>query len=598
MKSRTLCLLLALCLLLGLLSGCGDDETPPQPLYADRADAKRGELTGVSKADSAEAVRDCLTQAGQMNTEGREAATHADDRTPGKELRLAAPETALVQTDGAYIYMLDSYGLVIVSAAGKDSRILSYSRVAVDANVTQRRLFVRGDRAAVLCGMQDFSYDADGELLQGGKTELILLDISDRSAPKELTRTVVDGTLTAADFTGDALCLVTRHSFWNLPEPEQTEALLPWFSEAGQKTALRPSDLYLCEEPAQAAVTVVTTLRPEDGRVLDALAFLGGADAVLLAQNAIYLGRTRWHEQKTEPNRDEKPYVVVGYTQTAQTELIRLVCDPDGGLSLDGGCTQAGALLDEAALSLQGTTLCAALQVNECVFNAFTDEAHGWTNYELVSEERHSRIVLMDATLRAENGVMLDNIGGAHGVLACRFLENLAFLTTEKPADPVYCADLSTPDAPAMGGSLVLPGTSARFYALKDGMVLVLSETTETNGLTLSVFNGAAADRMERTDRETVRQSSQALRNPNALFTDAQTGLIGLPLEGEHAAYLLLECDGGNLKEKGTLALEYVPDDARTLLIDGLLYICGPGEVYVADPEEAELLAVVSNAVG
>ena len=247
MKSRTLCLLLAFCLLLGLLTGCGDDETP-QPLYADRADAKRGELTGVSMADSAEAVRDCLAQAGQMNTEGREAATHADDRTPGKELRLAAPETALVQTDGAYIYMLDSYGLVVVSAAGKDSRILSYTRIAVDANVTQRRLFVRGDRAVVLCAVQDFSYNADGELLEGGKTELILLDLSDRTAPKELTRTVVDGALTAADFTGDALCLVTRHSFWSLSEPERAEELLPWFTEAGEKTALRPSDLYLCQE--------------------------------------------------------------------------------------------------------------------------------------------------------------------------------------------------------------------------------------------------------------------------------------------------------------------------------------------------------------
>ena len=83
-----------------------------------------------------------------------------------------------------------------------------------------------------------------------------------------------------------------------------------------------------------------------------------------------------------------------------------------------------------------------------------------------------------------------------------------------------------------------------------------------------------------------------------ALAGDAEAGLIGLPLEGERAAYLLLEYDGGKLHEKGTLALEYVPDDARTLLIDGLLYICGPGEVYVADPEEAELLAVVSNAVG
>ena len=34
------------------------------------------------------------------------------------------------------------------------------------------------------------------------------------------------------------------------------------------------------------------------------------------------------------------------------------------------------------------------------------------------------------------------------------------------------------------------------------------------------------------------------------------------------------------------------------MLLNGLLYLCGPGEVYVTDPDSLEILASVSNAVG
>ena len=90
-----------------------------------------------------------------------------------------------------------------------------------------------------------------------------------------------------------------------------------------------------------------------------------------------------------------------------------------------------------------------------------------------------------------------------------------------------------------------------------------------------------------------------ALTDPGALFTDPAAGLAGLPVrKGERNQYLLLHWTGEAWKERGSLALEYLPDNARAILKDGLLYICTPGEVCVVDPERAQPVATVSNAVG
>ena len=113
---KFICLLTALALLVCTLAGCGTEEDA-RPLYADQGKAQRGELTGVTPASDAAAILDCLAQAGQIDDLGRETVTARDNQTPGKELSVPEPNRSVVVNDGAYIYMLDSYGLIVVSAA-------------------------------------------------------------------------------------------------------------------------------------------------------------------------------------------------------------------------------------------------------------------------------------------------------------------------------------------------------------------------------------------------------------------------------------------------------------------------------------------------
>ncbi|MCR5553063.1 MAG: beta-propeller domain-containing protein [Oscillospiraceae bacterium] len=591
MKKRILSLVLALCLLASLCA-CGGEEAEPRPLYAQQGTAARGEAGALTPAADAEALRNCLAEAGQINTLGRETVSPSDDRNPGKTLRIAEPDAAAKAVADGYVYMLDRYGFLVVRAAGAESEILSYSRVELPEGIVQSRLYVQGDRAAVLCSLSEFRVDEEGLWTETAETLVVLLDLSDPAAPKESGRTTLSGTLLEAGLFGEALCVVSEKSVWTLPETG-TEALLPWFEEDGKRTSLRPADVYLPETPMQAALTLVSVLRLEDGRVLDALALADAAEAALIEGDSLWLARSCWTETRTEPDRErERPYTCVSYEQQANTELLRLRYD--GSLRLEGACTQEGELTDAAALDLRDGVLRLGLQQRRCRFTAYTDENHGWTNYELEEESRSSRVVALAAELTGD-GAMLDRVGGENGVRACRFLGPFAFLATEKPGDPVYCAELSDA-APVMTGSLVLPGQTAALWLMGNDAVLVLSESAEGDGICLSVYDGA--DGMRRTDRVSIQCDSPALRDWNALLADPETGLVGLPLGGSEAEYRLYRLKDGALKEIGSTKPEYLSEELRGFLYDGLLYLCGPAEVRVLDPETGKLLTAVSNAVG
>ena len=186
----------------------------------------------------------------------------------------------------------------------------------------------------MLCSLSEFRVDEEGLWTETAETLVVLLDLSDPAAPKESGRTTLSGTLLEAGLFGEALCVVSEKSVWTLPETG-TEALLPWFEEDGKRTSLRPADVYLPEAPMQAALTLVSVLRLEDGRVLDALALADAAEAALIEGDSLWLARSCWTETRTEPDRErERPYTCVSYEQQANTELLRLRYD--GSLRLEG----------------------------------------------------------------------------------------------------------------------------------------------------------------------------------------------------------------------------------------------------------------------
>ena len=589
MKSRLICITLLLCV---LLSACGGEPEAGAPLFAERGAAEREPLGELKPAADPETLLAALSAAGE---------SHAADWDPGEPeqsagLRLEdlSPEAGdTAATDGGYIYMLDSYGLILLSAAGTRSEMLSYTRVAQAGAGWSRRLFLGQDRVAVVCTVSG----EDGEELweDGSQVRVILLDTADKRAPRLLGETAVEGSLVDARLVGDSLCLVTQRSFLSLPE--SGEALLPRLREQDETLSLEPGDVYLCPNPTRAALTVAAALRMEDGRISDALAFTDGTEAVCGEGNQLILSRTRWDETASQPYREE-PYRVVDYSVTARTELKSLRLE-NGSLRLEGGCVLEGALPDASAMKLENGVLYTAAETDSRVFSAYTDENHGWTNYEGKGRERGARLTLLDGGLNALGA--LTELGGQTGLRACRFAGGMAWFSAAGEADRLYGGDLRDPAAPAMSDSLSLPADSLWMRSLGEGSVLGLAAPAGEEDWQLLVLDTGDPAHPRQADSLKLGKLVPAFdpADRGAVFTDPETGLIGLPVrEADSVRYLLVRWTGDSLKKLGTISPEYIPGSARAMLLNGLLYLCGPGEVYVTDPDSLEILASVSNAVG
>lgn len=587
---KTICLILALILLAASFSACGGDGAA-EPLLAERGKVEREPIGDLKPAQNAEAILEALQNAGRTF-----AGPDSQDAPRAEGLRLAAAGAAqgdTVAALGDYIYMLDSYGLVILSMAGERSEILSYTRVEKAGNGIAQRLYLAEDRAAVVYTVSGYDPELGTGWEDSDEVHVAFLDTADKRAPRLLTETVVAGSLVDARLVENRLCLVTRQGLLALPE--EAEALLPSLTENGKTLRLDPLDVYLSPEPDRAALSMISALRMEDGRVTDAIAFTGTVEGVGGRDRDFFLCRTFWTEELSEPRREE-PYTVVDCTVSARTELKHLRLD--NGLQLLGGCVLEGALPDVSALGVLEGGLCAVTGADSRSFSAYTDEKHGWTNYEEGGSLRSSQLAVLNEELELSGA--LTSLGGEAGLADCRFAGGAAWLSAAGESGAVHTVDLRDPAAPSPAGDLAVEGETLYLREFGAGLVLCLEAPAGEGDWRLTMFD--LRDPAAPKALDTLRLENPpagALTDPGALFTDPAAGLAGLPVrKGERNQYLLLHWTGEAWKERGSLALEYLPDNARAILKDGLLYICTPGEVCVVDPERAQPVATVSNAVG
>ena len=587
---KTVCLTLALLLLLSAFSACGSDEKG-EPLFAERGEAQRAPLGELVPAADAEALLEALREAGQNHSADWDDAS--ERAVPGVRLDVArAADGDTVATDGSYIYMLDSYGLVIFSAAGRESEILSYTRVEREGAGWSERLCVTQDRVAVVSTVSDSGLDAEGSWHDEAEVRVTLLDTADKRKPQKLADASVEGSLVEARLVDGTLCLVTEKTMLTLPESDKAGTALPRLSENDESFSLRPGDVYLCPDPAKPALTVVAAIRLEDGRFADALAFTDGTEAVCADGKDLYLARTFWSETASAP-RKEAPYSVVDYSTAAQTEIKRLRLE--GGLSLNEGCVLYGALSDPDAMAVVNGQLRVATDVDERSFSVYTDEKHGWSNYEGGTHAKDSQLAVLDGNLNAVGA--LARLGGEQGIADCRFLRSTGWITA---GETLSAVDFSNPADPKVCGSFPTSGDILVLWEMGQNCVLALSLPGPEGKIRLTAYDlSDPAAPKEADSLELDELPAGDLTARGALFADAASGWIGWPAaEEDGSAFRLVHWTGSKLKDEGTVSLDYVPDNARGLLLNGLLYICSPGQVCVTDPENGKVLTTVSNAVG
>ena len=571
---------------------CWQAAFPPRPA-ADAADVLR-----ALREDDCSARRAAFAASAEAETEEMPIGDGGLEAATAPELADGVRTGGAVQTDGAYLYLIDGFGLRIQTAAGAESRLLSYTPVQTGAEVGDawlQTLFVTGDRAAVLytrLDSEDGAYDAT-------QTHAAIFDVSDRERPVQIADLGADGGLqTACLLPDDTLLLVTNRYVWDAGA--MTEDRLPRLWTADGPMPIPPEDILLCDSPSTAAFTLLTTLSLTDGTILDALACDDAGMAVCPGETAVILARPVWSVGSADAGTDGV-YALSDWTDRTQTELLRLARGADGALTPDVSARVEGGILSPDAARFDGSAVTLVTADARHGFRRYTDEAKGFQNDEPAQASLVNRLYVLDEAF-GEVG-RLEHLGQDEPICAIHLSRRFGWISTISEPETLQLLDLAASDGPTLGTALNCPGASRLLRVLDDGRLFCLSVGEAQDGVTLTRFDVSDPQdaRTEATLSATGFAHTPALWYAPALYAEADGSRVGFPVSGmNQTAFRLYRWSkkAAEYREVGTTALEYLPEESETLRLGGELYVCSAGVTYALDAKTAALLATITDAVG
>lgn len=497
-------------LILSMLGACGghSDEAPNPEL-------------GLSRFDSCAAMEDHLIDAfvyqmannygltrgidfaldaGMEDAEAGSTSSPSDFSTTNVQER-GVDEPDMVKTDGDFVYVLDNGVLSIIDSwPAEDAKLIG--EIAIDRlsdyGYATEKMFLSDDRILVFTAEHDVRDERWTD-----RTGLVVIDISNREAPRVIEETMLDGAMVSARMIGSDVYTVLSH---RMPMPAEVYRALddiPWWTwemlldvawSDGSDTAIaearerleaitRPlitdavravgaedylplvtdgegettpmlscTDLLHSWEVSSPALTTVVHVDLQ-GPTLDVSAESTGVmlgDPVIYAsRNNLYIAQTSrgWWDGVSSINRE--------------TRIHRL--------ALDGAETRYeatgvvdGYLHNQFSMSEHNGMLRVATTYDDWWWGLPSDETRSGNN-----------VFILDAK-EAQMGIIGAVTGLAPGeqIYATRFQGDRAFMVTFVQVDPLFTLDLSNPTEPKAVGELKIPGYSSYLHPFGEDHII------------------------------------------------------------------------------------------------------------------------------
>jgi hypothetical protein len=230
-------------------------------------------------------------------------------------------EADIFKLEGDILYVLNSYrGLVVIDLSVPDRPQvigrLPFQAVPVD-------MYVRDGRAYIV--MSDWfvywQFDPDADPLGFHGSQVLIVDVSDPSDPRELGSLPVDGEVTDTRMVGDVLYAVSKRNpeYWRYNTVDWADRT--W-------------------------IVSLSIADPEDIREIDRITFQGTSTLIHVAPHAIFVAAV-------DPNY----YLTAeGYEQETLVTYVD-IADPDGDLRERGNVYIPGYIADKFKLDYHDATL-------------------------------------------------------------------------------------------------------------------------------------------------------------------------------------------------------------------------------------------------
>lgn len=503
-------------------------------------------------------------------------------------------------------------GRLLVTAAGGELRLIDVTgtqprevgRLALVEGAEQQyadaTVLLAGDRVVVLVRQSTMiAYDAAVSSYPGGvppaTTAVLLVDISDPTAPVVESRLEVDGDYLDARMVDETVRLVVTsyptlpfsltEEDWNRPEDELTERnravveqstiddWLPSYTFTGGDAEPVTGRLVGCEQLSRPddfagySTLSVLTFDPAEGLSPDeTVGVLTDGDTVYASQDRLYVATTRWGDPFGPDDGAIRPMPEPGDVTTGIHAFDITGNVPARYLAsgeVDGRIIGRYAMSEHEGVLRIATTL------------------DSWTGGTDTSES-----VLYTLEETDDGLVPLGQVGGlgrGEQIYAVRYFGDTGYVVTFRQVDPLYVLDLSDPASPAVTGELKITGYSAYLHDAGDDRLIGVGQEASADGQTVgaqvSLFDVADPAAPAKLDGHVVAGAwSQTEWDPQAFLFWADTGQVVVPLEtATGSSALVVRLGDDTVTEQGRITRTEAPHDGwtwlrRTIVVGDTLY--------------------------
>ena len=490
-------------------------------------------------------------------------------------------EADIVKTDGKYIYVLSQCPnriVKIIDVTGEKPRQLK----SIEADISSCEDMYLSGKRLVLCG-QNYSGATVNSVA-------IIIDVTDPSEPKELTRCTQSGYYNESRLIGDKLYFISDYQL----NPEaikkaSPESFVPSIECKDYSGAVAAETVKFYDNCTQPCYTVVSGYNIKDGALIGTRSVLGGSYTVYAStENIIVCGYTDGD----------------GFTQVARFSL-------DGGeITLKATSKLKGSLLNQFSIDeYKGYFRFVLTDYNYQTVekNADEDAVSSSAEYStaivdraaIATDNTANSLVILDGELK-ETGKITDLAPGEK-IYSVRFMGDVAYFVTFRQVDPLFSADLSDPENPKIIGSLKIPGFSSYLFPY-GGKLLGIGQnadeqTGKTGSLKLSMFDISDPSNVTESSKTDLPvYSSESLCNHKATLADYGKNLIGFPAWGRSGVeYYVYSYRDGKFVQRLKAELNIKTEqNCRGLYIGDLFYIASPYELQYYNLNTFELIGKLS----
>jgi hypothetical protein len=503
---------------------------------------------------------------------------------------LGVDEPDVVKTDGRTLFRVEGGDLTTYDVTGDDVDRLGSADLV---DLRDGEILLSGDTVVAI-----------GTSGTNGQTRVIVLDVSDPTAPEVEHTYLFSSSTLEARLHGDTVRLVTQAG---LPDLDFVEA-----GRRDERNAARENQEIVRESDIDDWLPTVSTddgeperlvacedvAIPDDGDSLGTIAVVGfAADApgerstsglavdtrlAYLSADQLYLATSAWGSGGC--------WDVCPMPATITPRWF-----PGGG---DDGVSHLYAF----DLDGRDTTYAASGQVDGTIRDRWAmDEAGGVLRVAVGPTGRTGNFNSV-VTFRQDGNDLVeagrvDKLGVNEEIQSMRWFDGLAIMVTFRRVDPLYAIDLTDPDEPQLMGQLKIPGFSAYLHPLGRHRLLGVGEGPSPDGR----HWGAQAGLFDVTDLTDPRQLDVVSygRNSYALATQDPRQLTWLPDQRKVLTVVSDYRKGGQVGLVSVLSLGEGQLDNRTVAVehgndvDAVRLVPLPdGRVVLVTSNDAEFFAV------